>query len=523
MQLLVPGNSIFHQYIRSKYLTNHQNTQRRRTVKKLYSLILAAILILSIAAPCYASNTDTLADWNVKITVPDGKTAVLQGSEYYIFGQHEGSIPYVMLRPYRYDDPEEFILDFTEYMQGQYTDLTVTFPATRKTIGNKRCWEIDYGYTVKGYDVHDRRVIITVDGLTYMFASKEIESNGMTIGSMLDDVVADCVFLGPGADSILVDSEFMMLTGLSEMSKALDNGATIESVYYTDGYGFSTSEFTTTDPEEIAALWNAITRIRLVGPTNMSITDWYPLIAFTLSDGSRYGARFEGTWLTLLRDNYEIANDEEFWSLTKALVQKHSQEAEPNYLSGYAPVLDTYLSFLDGSEPEEMDTTERGDYYFVLGETGISELSRSGGELGFCLRDLDRNGIPELLIGATGADYYDETLIYDMFTLENGVPVRVLVSSARVRYYLAEEDLILHEGSGGASWNQSVLFSLDGSKLELAHGIVMADDNCYEVFEDRESLFTERLNSDRAITKDEFYKLLDELENLRIPMDLKGL
>ena len=264
-------------------------------------------------------------------------------------------------------------------------------------------------------------------------------------------------------------------------------------------------------------------RIRLVGPTNMSITDWYPLIAFTLSDGSRYGARFEGTWLTLLRDNYEIANDEEFWSLTKALVQKHSQEAESNYLSDYAPVLDTYLSFLDGSEPEEMDTTERGDYYFVLGETGISELSRSGGELGFCLRDLDRNGIPELLIGATGADFYDETLIYDMFTLENGVPVRVLVSSARVRYYLAEEDLILHEGSGGASWNQSVLFSLDGSKLELAHGIVMADDNCYEVFEDRESLFTERLNSDRAITKDEFYKLLDELENLRIPMDLKGL
>ena len=429
----------------------------------------------------------------------------------------------MMLRPYRYDDPEKFITDFTEYMQGQYTDLTVTSPATRRTIGNKRCWEIDYGYTVRGYDVRDRRVVITVDGLTYMFASKEIESNGMTIGSMLNDVVADCEFLGPGADSILVDSEFMLVTGLNEMAKALDNGATIESVYYTDGYGFSTSEFTTTDPEEIAALWNAITRIRLVGPTNMSITDWYPLIAFTLSDGSRYGARFEGTWLTLLRDNYEIANDEEFWSLTKALVQKHSQEAESNYLSDYAPVLDTYLSFLDGSEPEEMDTTERGDYYFVLGETGISELSRSGGELGFCLRDLDRNGIPELLIGATGADYYDETLIYDMFTLENGVPVRVLVSSARVRYYLAEEDLILHEGSGGASWNQSVLFSLDGSKLELAHGIVMADDNCYEVFEDRESLFTERLNSDRAITKDEFYKLLDELENLRIPMDLKGL
>lgn len=172
-------------------------------MKKLLSVILVFVLVISIAPSCFA-NTDTLADWNIKITVPDGKTAVLQGGEYYIYGQHEGSIPYVMLRPYRYDSEEEFIADFTEYMQGQYSDLTVTAPATQKTIGNKRCYEIDYTYKVSGYDVLDRRVVITVDGLTYMFASKEIESNGMTLGSMLDDVVADCEFLGPGAESVLV-------------------------------------------------------------------------------------------------------------------------------------------------------------------------------------------------------------------------------------------------------------------------------------------------------------------------------
>lgn len=175
-------------------------------MKKLLSVILVFVLVLSITPSSFA-NTDTLADWNIRITVPDGKTAVLKGSEYYIYGQQEGSIPYVMLRPYRYDDPEEFITDFTEYMRGQYSDLTVTSPATRKTIGNKRCWEIDYGYTVSGYDVRDRRMVFTVDGLTYMFASKEIVSNGMTIGSMLDDVVADCELLGPGAESVMVEGE----------------------------------------------------------------------------------------------------------------------------------------------------------------------------------------------------------------------------------------------------------------------------------------------------------------------------
>ncbi len=172
-------------------------------MKKLLSIVLILVLILSVTPVGLAADTDTLADWNISITVPDGKTAVLKGSEYYIYGQQEGSIPYVMLKPYRYDDPEEFIADFTEFMQGQYSDLTVTSPAAQKTIGNKRCWEIDYGYTVSGYDVRDRRVVFTVDGLTYMFASKEIDSNGMTIGSMLDDVVADCELLGPGADSIL--------------------------------------------------------------------------------------------------------------------------------------------------------------------------------------------------------------------------------------------------------------------------------------------------------------------------------
>ena len=173
-------------------------------MKKLYSFILVMVLILSLAPECFA-NTDTLSDWNIRITVPEGKTAVLRESEYYIYGQNEGSIPYVMLRPYRYDDPEEFITDFTEYMQRQYSDLAVVCPAVQKTIGNKRCYEIDYTYKVSGYDVLDRRVVITVDGITYMFASKEIESNGMTIGSMLDDVVANCEFLGPGADSVLAE------------------------------------------------------------------------------------------------------------------------------------------------------------------------------------------------------------------------------------------------------------------------------------------------------------------------------
>jgi hypothetical protein len=133
---------------------------------------------------------------------------------------------------------------------------------------------------------------------------------------------------------------------------------------------------------------------------------------------------------------------------------------------------------------------------------------------------MDGNGIPELLIGATGAEYYDESLIYDMFTLEEGRPVRILVSSARIRYYLCEDDLILHEGSGGAPYNLSILFYLKNNRLELATGIVMADSECFEVYEDRESFFTERKQSDRSITREEYYDKMEALKTATVPMDL---
>ena len=169
-----------------------------KTMKKLLSA-MCFILVLSVmlSPVCLAAgdNYDTLVNWNIKIAVPDDTTAVLKGNEYYIYAQHEGSIPYVMLRTYAYDDAEVFLSDFTDYMKQQYSDLRVTLDTTQKMIGNKRCYETDYTYKVSGYDVRDRRIAILFDGMTYMFTSKEVEANGMTIGTMLEDVIANCEFL----------------------------------------------------------------------------------------------------------------------------------------------------------------------------------------------------------------------------------------------------------------------------------------------------------------------------------------
>ena len=166
--------------------------------KTWIALCLVLALVLSLSPLCFAAgdNYDTLADWNIRIAVPDGATAVLEENEYYLYTQKTGSLPYVMLTTYRYSSVEKFLVDFTAYMQTRYADLDVTAEAEEKSFGDKTGWEIDYGYTISGNAVRDRRVVLWVDGVVYLFASKEVEALGMTVGTMLDDVVADCEFLG---------------------------------------------------------------------------------------------------------------------------------------------------------------------------------------------------------------------------------------------------------------------------------------------------------------------------------------
>ena len=172
-------------------------TGERFLLKKTLSVFFALcmLFILGFAAFAKDGGYDALSDWNVRIAVPEGVTAVLQGSEYYLYAQEDGSIPYVMLKTYRADDAAVFLGQLTEFMKEQYPDLKVTSDIEQKILGEKTCFEIDYSYQVSGYEARDRRIVMVLDGTAYLFTSKEIDELGMTIGSMLDDVVANCEFI----------------------------------------------------------------------------------------------------------------------------------------------------------------------------------------------------------------------------------------------------------------------------------------------------------------------------------------
>ncbi len=131
------------------------------------------------------------------------------------------------------------------------------------------------------------------------------------------------------------------MTDLGNIQKKLDEGITIGKVYYTDGYGFSASEFTTDDPEEIALLWEAVNAIAVGERVNESMTDRYPQIVFYLTDGAHGGVRFEANRLCVSgMENYEISNAEGFWNLTATLKEKHEQTEEGAVRGGWDEIVD---------------------------------------------------------------------------------------------------------------------------------------------------------------------------------------
>ena len=156
--------------------------------------------------------------------------------------------------------------------------------------------------------------------------------------------------------------DFAHLTGLDKARELLDSGEVIERIYYTDGYGFSTSEFSTTDGAEIDALWKAVNAIQIVGKTYEDITDWYPQIVFFFSDETHLNICFDAHWLEIGMDHYTVGNDDAFWSLTAAMTAAYAagggeEEPEERY-SYYSPaalsVNDTVIT------PQELEEAMRG-------------------------------------------------------------------------------------------------------------------------------------------------------------------
>ena len=92
---------------------------------------------------------------------------------------------------------------------------------------------------------------------------------------------------------------------------------------------------------------------------------------------------------------------------------------------------------------------------------------------GWLLRNLDGDGIPELLLGADWGDGH--TVIFNIYRLDGAKAVRVVDGWSRSRWYLCTDGSLAHEGSDGASEGTYSYYRYENGALRHLETLISLD------------------------------------------------
>ena len=106
----------------------------------------------------------------------------------------------------------------------------------------------------------------------------------------------------------------------------------------------------------------------------------------------------------------------------------------------------------------------------------ISSLEKDG----YILKDLDQDGSDELIIlsrdSLKSSRYQNfEDMLYAVYTMKDGKPIRVLDSWTRSRNYLCADGGIYNEGSDGASYSTWCIRDIKNGRIVVREGVQTAD------------------------------------------------
>ncbi len=139
------------------------------------------------------------------------------------------------------------------------------------------------------------------------------------------------------------------------------------------------------------------------------------------------------------------------------------------YLAGtkgedlYGDVVAKYQTALD----EEWDASKFEENEMSPEFYSISQTDGASG-IGIAYYDTDKDGVDELFVGTLVDDELRGS-IYDIYTMVDGAPAHVATGTARNRFYVYSEGMIVNEYSSGALENGKLVYCLEPNSAEMVY------------------------------------------------------
>ena len=122
-------------------------------------------------------------------------------------------------------------------------------------------------------------------------------------------------------------------------------------------------------------------------------------------------------------------------------------------------------------------------------------------------------------MGSPDSEYYAGKVIYDLFTLRDGAPVRLATSGERTVYKLLSDGSIFYNGSGGAAYSVFLVYQVVDDTMILKVGYVYDDGKAYQFFESKSDYFGNH-DTDIEINESDLFSIREELDNSSVNFEM---
>ena len=154
-------------------------------------------------------------------------------------------------------------------------------------------------------------------------------------------------------------------------------------------------------------------------------------------------------------------------SVESAAATESTREEQAKAHDYYEELIADARECIEGKVKESEDY----DFSYMIYRYGAYYGASMG--LGYLIEDLDKDGTEELVFGENSdPDSAYDSVIYDLYTIDDGKLVHVLEGGERCRYYLCENGMIAHEGADSAAEGVNAYYTFEGSELHLVEALL---------------------------------------------------